>query len=133
MSNRIKITIEYPLATKSPTIIWNLISTASGLQKWIANHVTEDGTHLTFTWGESWTEQDTHTSELLEKKKHSHIRMKWDYIEEDYAYWEMKMEKSEITGLYHLVVTDFAYPDDTDYLHSLWDDNMDRLHRISGL
>ena len=59
--------------------------------------------------------------------------MKWDYIEEDYAYWEMRIEQSEMTGNLNLVVTDYAYPDDTDYLHDLWDDNLSRLHQISGL
>ena len=133
MKSRIKITIEYPLMTKSPGIVWSLISNAAGLQKWIANYVTEDGPHMTFTWGEAWTEQDTHTSLILEKKKNQYIRMKWDYIEEDYAYWEMRIEQSEMTGNLNLVITDYAYPDDTDYLHDLWDDNLSRLHQISGL
>ena len=133
MKRRIKITIEYPLATKSAAIVWGLIGNAAGLQKWIANHVTETGSHMTFTWGEAWTEQDTHTSEILERKKKQYIRMKWDYIEETEAYWEMRIEKSEMTEALNLVITDYAYPDDTDYLHNLWDDNLSRLHQISGL
>ena len=32
-----KINIEYPLNTKSNKLIWTLISTAEGLQKWIAD------------------------------------------------------------------------------------------------
>lgn len=133
MKRRIKITIEYPLATKSPGIVWGLIGSAAGLQKWIANYVTEDKSHMTFTWGEAWTEQDTHTSEILEKKTNKYIRLKWDYIEEEEAYWEMRIEKSEMTEALNLVITDYAYPDDTDYLHNLWDDNLNRLHQISGL
>ena len=35
-----KITIEYPLTTKSPNIVWEMISTSSGLQKWMADYVT---------------------------------------------------------------------------------------------
>ena len=31
-----KIDIEYPLATKSPAIIWEQISSAHGLERWFA-------------------------------------------------------------------------------------------------
>lgn len=131
---REKITVEYPLSARTPGIVWNLISTVAGLQKWIANYVTEqpDGT-LSFTWGEAWTEQDTKSACVLEKKKNKFIRLKWDYIEEDYAYWEMRIEKSEISGHFTLVITDFAYADDLDYLRDLWNANLERLHRVSGL
>ena len=36
-----KIDIEYPLAIKSPAIVWDQISTAHGLERWFADHVTE--------------------------------------------------------------------------------------------
>jgi len=131
---RQKITIEYPLAARTPSIAWELISTAAGLQKWIANYVTEDGPTMTFTWGEAWTQRDTKTARILEKKKSQFkIRMKWDYIEEDYAYWEMRIDKSEVTGHLALIITDFGPADDLDYLRDLWDGNLERLHRVSGL
>lgn len=128
------ITIEYPLAARSPAIAWELISTAAGLQKWIANYVTEDGPTMTFTWGEAWTQRDTKTARIIEKRKSSYkIRMKWDYIEEDYAYWEMRIDKSEVTGHLVLTITDFGPADDLDYLRDLWNGNLERLHRVSGL
>ena len=37
-----KIDIEYPLATKSPAIIWEQISSAHGLERWFADHVNEE-------------------------------------------------------------------------------------------
>lgn len=128
-----KITIEHPLSAKSPTIVWRMISTAAGLQKWIADYVMEDGQIMTFTWGELWTERDTKTSRVIAREKNHFIRLKWDDIEEDYAYWEMRLEKSEVTGHLVLVITDFASHDDLDYLKSLWSGNLERLHRVSGL
>lgn len=131
---RQKITIEYPLAAKSSGIVWGLISTAAGLQKWIADYVTEDGDTMTFTWGQAWTQRDTKVSRILMREKQQRVmRMKWDYIEEDYAYWEMRVEKSEITGHLVLVITDFGPADDLDYLRDLWNGNLERLHRVSGL
>ena len=129
-----RIDIEYPLATKSLNIAWDLISTAHGLERWIADHVTEEDGVFTFTWGEPWTEQDIRKAQLIEYVKHDHIKMKWEYDEDDDdSYWEMRVEKSELTNLLNLFITDFAEDDDADGLKILWESNLDRLHRASGL
>ena len=128
-----KFNLEYPLQTNSPNIIWGLISSASGLQKWIADEVTEDGDTFTFTWGQPWTDRDTKTSKILEKEKFHYIKMKWDYHEGDESYWEMRLEESEVTGNLVLAITDFAVPDDIVDLKELWVSDLERLHQISGL
>lgn len=128
-----KITIEYPLATKSPNIIWELISTAAGLQKWMADYVEEQEDAVTFTWGEAWTQQDVKTSHILEVDKHKLIRFKWEDHEEEGDYWEMRIDKSELTGMLTLLITDHAEADDINYIKDLWEKNLDRLHRVSGL
>ena len=129
-----KLTIEYPLTTQSPNIVWGMISTAEGMQKWLADKVIADGENLTFTWGHPWTDRDTKTSQVLERSKHSYIRMKWDYQEEDpKAFWELRIERSELTGNLNLLITDYADADDIEDLRGIWDDNLDRLHRVSGL
>ena len=101
-----KLTVEYPLNTKSPNIVWGMISTAEGLQKWLADIVVADaksGT-MTFTWGHPWTDRDTKTS-----------------------------QQSELTGKLSMLITDYADADDIEDLRGIWDDNLDRLHRVSGL
>ena len=123
-----RIDIEYPLATKSFNIAWDLISTAHGLERWIADHVTEEDGVFTFTWGEPWTEHDTSKAQLIEYVK------KWEYDEDDDdCYWEMRIDKSDLTNLLNLLITDFAEDDDVDGLKILWESNLDRLHRASGL
>ena len=129
-----RIDIEYPLATKSLNIAWDLISTAHGLERWIADHVTEEDGVFTFTWGEPWTEQDIRKAQLIEYVKYDHIKLKWEYDEDDDdSYWEMSIGKSELTNLLNLFITDFAEDDDADGLKILWESNLDRLHRASGL
>ncbi len=131
-----KLTIEYPLSTRSPRIVWDMISNAAGLQKWLADTVTEDGLNtLTFTWGQPWTERDTKQSRILEIEKLNHIRMMWDYHEETpEAYWELRILESKETGQLTLMITDFAADDDeASDLRGIWDDNLERLHRVSGL
>ncbi|MBP3766852.1 MAG: SRPBCC domain-containing protein [Prevotella sp.] len=129
-----KLTVEYPLNTKSPNIVWGMISTAEGLQKWLADIVVADGKTMTFTWGHPWTDRDTKTSQILECNKFNYIRMKWDYQEADpQAFWEIRLEQSELTGNLNMLITDYADDADIEDLRGIWDDNLDRLHRVSGL
>ena len=127
-----KIDIEYPLAIKSPALIWEQISSAHGLERWFADHVNEEDGMFTFTWGEPWTEQDIRKAHVLESVVNDHIRMKWDE-EYDDTYFEMRIAKSDLTHQLNLLITDFADDDDVDGLKILWESMLDRLHRASGL
>ena len=129
-----KLTLEYPLSTKSTRLVWDMISNAAGLQKWLADQVVEDEESMTFTWGHPWTERDTKKSRILEKERMNYIRMLWDYHEDTpEAYWEMKIMESDLTGMLSLLITDFAADDDEENdLRDLWDANFERLHRVSG-
>jgi uncharacterized protein YndB with AHSA1/START domain len=127
-----KIDIEYPLAIKSPALIWEQISSAHGLERWFADHVNEEDGMFTFTWGEPWTEQDVREAHVLESVVNDHIRMKWDE-EDDDSYFEMRIAKSDLTHQLNLLITDFADDDDVDGLKILWESMLDRLHRASGL
>ena len=130
-----KLTIEYPWSTQSPKIVWDMISNASGLQKWLADSVTEEDDILTFTWGHPWTERDTKQSRILEIEKYNHIRMLWDYHEDTPdAIWELRIAKSDVTDHLTLLITDYASDEDeAEDLRGIWDDNLERLHRVSGL
>ena len=127
-----KIDIEYPLAIKSPALIWEQISSAHGLERWFADHVNEQDGVFTFTWGEPWTEQDVREAHVLESATNDHIRLKWDE-EDDDTYFEMRIAKSDLTHQLNLLITDFADDDDVDGLKVLWESMLDRLHRASGL
>ena len=131
-----KLTFEYPLTTRSPRIVWDVISNAAGLQKWLADKVIEgDRNTLIFTWGQPWTERDTKQSKILEIEKLDHIRMLWDYHEDTpEAFWELRIVESKETGHLTLMVTDYASDDDeASDLEGIWEDNFERLHRVSGL
>ena len=131
-----RIDIEYPLTTKSHNIVWEQISSAHGLERWMADRVDEHDGEFIFTWGEPWTEQDVRKAQLIEYVKFDHIRLKWeDDLEEgdEDSFWEMRIGKSELTNHLTLLITDFAEDDDADGLRILWESNLDRLHRASGL
>ena len=127
-----KIEIEYPLAIKSPALIWEQISSAHGLERWFADHVNEEDGVFTFTWGQPWTEQDVRQAHVIESVTNDHIRMSWDE-EDDDSYFEMRIAKSDLTHQLNLLITDFAEDDDVDGLKILWESMLDSLHRASGL
>jgi len=129
-----KLYLEYPLTTKSHNIVWEQISTAHGLERWLADHVEELGNDIiSLTWGEIWTDHHTLEARIMERNRNSHIKLQWVNEEDPEAYWEMRIGKSEITDELCLYVEDFALPEDIDDLHDLWDDNMERLHQASGI
>ena len=129
-----KLTLEYPLSTKSTKLVWDMIGNAAGLQKWLADQVVEGEDTLTFTWGQPWTERDTKTSRILEIEKQDHIRMLWDYHEDTpECYWEIRIGQSDLTGNLSLLITDYAADDEEETdLRGIWDDNFERLHRVCG-
>lgn len=128
-----KISIERELRSKSANIIWSLMSTPEGLSKWLADEVVFDGSLFTFTWGNAWSHHETRTAAVLEKKNREYIRLRWSEDEYRDTYIELRMMKSDITGDYVLMITDFAPDGDIDTLEDIWDANMETLRRSTGL
>ena len=127
-----RIDIEYLLNTNSRNIVWEQISSAHGLERWIADHVTEEDGVFTFTWGEPWTDQDVRRASLVEYVKYDHIKLQWEE-EDDDSFWEMRIGKSDLTHHLDLLITDFADDDDAEGLKILRESNLKRMHRKRGL
>ncbi|MFZ1236914.1 MAG: START-like domain-containing protein [Prevotella sp.] len=128
-----QITIERGLKSNSPNIIWSQISKVDRLEQWMADSILEQDGLLVFTWGNGYRNKETRSAKIIKVVKHKLIRFQWLDEEDPEAYFEFKMEKSDITDDYILVITDFAAPDDIDTLKSLWNDDLDRLRLSSGL
>jgi len=130
---RERLSIERELKSKSAKIIWPLLSTPEGLAKWLADDVKAEKGVLTFTWGNPWGHHDERKAEVVGCKDFDYIRYRW--LSEDFedCYWELKIEKSDITEDYILIITDFALADDTELIEDLWDANLETLHRNTGL
>jgi len=130
---KVRLNLEYPLQVRSANIVWQSISSDHALQRWLADVVDERDGKMSFTWGQPWTAHHTLTAYIVERKPLSHIKFRWVDEEDDEAYWEMRIGKSELTGLVCIYVTDYALQEDLDDLESLWEDNMERLHTATGL
>jgi uncharacterized protein YndB with AHSA1/START domain len=128
-----RLELEYPLNARKPDILWSLMSTDHGLERWIADRVNEKDGVLELTWGDLWAEHHTMYARILEREKNSHIRLKWTDEQDPDAFWEMRIGRSELTEEVCLCVVDYTWPEDIDDLHELWDGNLERLHQSSGL
>lgn len=73
-----KITVEHLLNSTSKNIIWQLIGTDSGLQKWIADSVTLDGDQLTCAWGDAHRHHEVRMATVSVIEKYGRIRWSWD-------------------------------------------------------
>lgn len=124
-----KLHIEYPLTATSKNVIWNAISTPSGLENWFANKVKAVDKHFTFTWGKD----ETREAEVTNMRVFTFIRFHWLDEEEAKTYFEIKMNFNELTGDYSLEITDFADASDLEDQRSLWDSQIETLRRTCGM
>lgn len=128
--NKEKIHIEYPLNASSGNILWNAISTPSGLENWFADRVEKLEEKLfLFKWGKT----EEREAEVVNIRTASFIRFHWVDEEDEKAYFELKASYNELTGDYVLEVTDFAEPDEVEDMIGLWNSQVETLKRISGM
>ena len=124
-----KVRMEYMLKGGSNTIVWGIISTPSGLESWFADKVSAEDKIFTFRWSKTESRQ----AEVVAIRSNSYIRFHWMDDEERKSYFELKINYNELTEDLMLEVTDFAYPDETDDVKDLWESDIEKLKRVSGL
>jgi uncharacterized protein YndB with AHSA1/START domain len=130
---RHRLILDHHLHSRSSTIIWQLISTAGGLMKWVADEVSEQKGKMQFTWGDPWGHHETRTATIINKVKNKSISFRWDDEPDEEAYLELQMLRNELTGDFMLRITDYALPEDEGSLTQIWEQNLERLHHTTGL
>ena len=126
MSKKQQYTLEYPVRC-SPGILYEFLSTPSGLQEWFADKVDERDGIFSFSWNGS-----DETAELLESEEDKYIRFHWSHAPKE-EFFEFSIEKSEITNQTILVIKDFADKKEIKDQSMLWDYQVkDLFHRIGS-
>ncbi len=123
-----KYSIEFPLGTVSPSVLWGYIGTPNGLSNWFADDVTHVGKHFTFIWNKIPQE-----AEQTGCRTGVFIRFKWKEDEGQRVYFEFKISQNELTGGTVLEITDFAEPEDRIDSIDLWGSQVDNLKRRVGV
>ena len=124
-----KIKMEYMLKGGTGNIIWSIISTPTGMETWFADKVTAEEKVFTFQWGKTEKRQ----AELISCRTNNLVRFRWQDDEDRKSYFELKIVFNELTEDLMLEVTDWAEADEIDDLKDLWDSDIEKLKRVSGL
>ena len=128
MEVKVKYEIEFPIMA-SPQLLYQYISTPSGLSEWSADNVNSRGELFTFIWDDS-----EEKAKLMSKKTDERIKFKWlneDDSETDY-FFEIKLMVDEITKDVSIVIIDFADEDEVEESKSLWENQISDLKHVLG-
>jgi uncharacterized protein YndB with AHSA1/START domain len=128
MEHKIRYELEFPI-NSSPQLLYQYISTPSGLQEWFADNVNSRGEFFTFIWNDSEEKARLHSKKSGEK-----IKFKWidDNNEDTDYYFEMRILVDELTKDVSLMVVDYADLEDMEESKSLWGNQVSDLKHVIG-
>lgn len=128
MDLKIRYEIEFPI-NSSPQLLYQYISTPSGLSEWFADNVNSRGEFFTFIWNDS-----EEKARLSSKKSGEKVKFKWvDENNKDTDYFfELNILVDEITKDVSLMVIDFAEKDEVNGATQLWENQISDLKHVIG-
>lgn len=126
MEDKVKYEMEFPIQA-SPSLLYQYISTPSGLSEWYADNVNSRGEFFTFIWNES-----EEKAKLLSKKNGERVKFRWLEDEDSTYFFEIRIQVDEITKDVSIMITDFAEEDEIDEGKMLWENMISDLKQILG-
>ncbi|MCT8340443.1 START-like domain-containing protein [Flavobacteriaceae bacterium TK19130] len=126
MEEKVKYEMEFPIQV-SPSLLYQYISTPSGMSEWYADNVNSRGEYFTFIW-----EGSEEKAKLLGKKSGERIKFRWMDDEDTSYYFELRIQVDEITKDVSLMVTDYAEEDEIEEGKMLWENSISDLKQILG-
>lgn len=129
MEDKIKYEMEFVIQS-SPSLLYNYLSTPSGLSEWYADNVNSRGELFTFIW-----EGSEEQAKLLSKKSDERVKFRWmeDVEDENNYYFELRIQVDEITKDVSLMITDFAEDEDeVEEGKMLWENMVSNLKQVLG-
>ena len=126
MEDKIKYEMEFPIQA-SPSLLYQYISTPSGLSEWYADNVNSRGEMFTFIWNGA-----EEKAKLVSKKNGERVKFKWIDDEDTPYFYEIRIQVDDITKDVSIMVTDFAAEDEIDEGKMLWENMISDLKSILG-
>lgn len=119
-------TVEFPVRC-SPSILYEFLSTPTGLQEWFAEKVDQKDNTFYFSWNNATDEADRVSFE-----ENQFVRYRWEYYDTE-EYFEFRISQSPVTNETILQITDFADKIDIKDQQQLWNTQVNDLkHRIGS-
>ena len=128
MTNKKLFSLEFNFHC-SPQLLFQYLSTPSGLSEWFADDVNSRGEDFTFIW-----EDSEEYAKLLSKKNNELVKFMWVNDEEEYQkyFFEFLITVDEITKDVSLTVTDFSDDDELEESKMLWTNLVGDLKQVLG-
>lgn len=128
MDPKVRYEIEFPI-NSSPQLLYQYISTPSGLSEWFADNVNSRGEFFTFIWNDSQEK-----ARLASKKSGEKVKFKWvdDNAKDTEYFFELHILEDELTKDVSLLVIDFAPQDELDEAQQLWENQISDLKHLIG-
>lgn len=128
MDQKIRYEIEFPI-NSSPQLLYQYISTPSGLSEWFADNVNSRGEFFTFIWNDS-----EEKARLASKKTGERVKFKWvdDQNLDTDCFFELNILVDEITKDVSLMVIDFAIESEIKEATQLWENQVSDLKHVIG-
>lgn len=121
-----KIELEFQIKS-SVRILFQCLSTSSGLSEWFADDVTIKKDYAKFVW-----DGQDEEGKVLAKKTDQFIRFQLQEHEGTDYYFEFAIKTDPLTGDVALIITDFAADDEIEEQSLLWESQVNELRHILG-
>ena len=128
MSEKEKFEMEFEV-NSSTSVLYNMISTPSGLSEWFADDVNIKDDLFTFIWDGS-----VQQAKQIGRKKGESVKFQWlnDYEKGLKTYFEFAIKVDDLTNDVALMITDFADADEVEEAKRLWDNQIHDLKTTIG-
>lgn len=128
MSDKVKYELEFEVKS-STSVLFNMISTPSGLSEWFADDVNIKDDMFSFFWDGA-----TESAKLLSKKKGESVKFQWeDDIDEGLkTFFEIAIKVDDLTNDVALIITDHANEEEMEESQRLWENQINDLKMVIG-
>ncbi|WP_325261620.1 START-like domain-containing protein [Flavobacterium sp.] len=128
MNLKVRYEIEFPI-NSSPQLLYQYISTPSGLSEWFADNVNSRGEFFTFIWNDTQEK-----ARLASKKTGEKVKFKWvdEHNKDTEYFFELNILVDELTKDVSLMVVDFASKEEVEEATQLWRNQITDLKHVIG-
>ena len=128
MDQKVRYEIEFPI-NSSPQLLYQYISTPSGLAEWFADDVNSRGEFFTFIWDDTQEK-----ARLASKKSGKKVKFRWvdDKNKDTDYFFELHILEDELTKDVSLLVVDFAEKNEIPEASQLWENQISDLKHLIG-
>ena len=128
MDQKVRYEIEFPI-NSSPQLLYQYISTPSGLAEWFADDVNSRGEFFTFIWDDTQEK-----ARLASKKSGEKVKFRWvdDKNKDTDYFFELHILEDELTKDVSLLVVDFAEKNEIPEASQLWENQISDLKHLIG-